>query len=162
MEILQLWVNLPSRLKMTTPRYVGLQRDAIPVLDRDGVRIQLVSGSYDGATGAFESLIGITMMTVSLAAGSHITLPAPAAHTVFLYVVRGSVNVTGQPTDQFRLVELNADGDSVELEASTDALVLFGHAAPLGEPVVAHGPFVMNTREEIVEAFRDYQMGRFT
>jgi quercetin 2,3-dioxygenase len=162
MEILQLWVNLPSRLKMTAPRYVGLQRDAIPVISADGADIQLISGSFDGVQGPVETLIGISMMTVALQPGARVPLPAPSAHTVFLYIVRGTVRIDGQQVDRFRLAELNDDGDSVDVEAVTDALLLFGHAAPIGEPVVAHGPFVMNTREEIVEAFRDYQAGRFT
>ncbi|HKO57507.1 MAG TPA: pirin family protein [Thermoanaerobaculia bacterium] len=157
LEILQLWVNLPSRLKMTEPRYIGLQKDQIPVVGN----VQLISGSYDGRKGPIETLIGITMMTVSLAAGSRVVLPAPRDHTVFLYIVRGTVKVSGQQVERFRLVELNDDGDAVEIEAVTDALLLFGHAAPIGEPVVAHGPFVMNTREEIVQAFRDYQAGKF-
>ncbi|HEV7920057.1 MAG TPA: pirin family protein [Thermoanaerobaculia bacterium] len=177
LEILQLWVNLPSRLKMTEPRYVGLQRDQIPVVDQDGARIQVISGAAPhpasghprpagpgeepGVRGPIESLIGIAMMTVALQPGARVTLPAPAAHTVFLYVVRGAVRVAGQQVEHFRLVELNDDGDSVDIEAVTEALVLYGHGAPIGEPVVAHGPFVMNTREEIVQAFRDYQAGKF-
>jgi redox-sensitive bicupin YhaK (pirin superfamily) len=158
LEILQLWVNLPSRLKMTEPRYTGLQKDQIPVIGN----VQLISGTYDGHTGPIETLLGITMMTVSLPAAARVTLPAPPTHTVFLYIVRGTVKVAGQQVEHFRLLELNDDGDSVDIEAVTDALLLYGHAAPIGEPVVAHGPFVMNTREEIVQAFQDYQAGKFS
>ena len=161
LEILQLWVNLPSRLKMTEPRYVGLQRDAIPAWEDGGATVSLIAGEWDGRRGPVESLTDVFMTTVALDAGGRVTLPAPSGRNVFLYVVRGEVRIGGMPVGAFHLAELGPDGDEVRIEAVTPSFVLFGHAAPLGEPVVAHGPFVMNTREEIVEAVRDYQAGRF-
>jgi len=163
MEILQLWVNLPARLKMTAPAYTGLQRADIPALRRDDSRVtvNLIAGELEGAAGAMRSLTGVFMSTVEFRAGGRIVLPAPAGRSVFLYVVRGGVRVGGTEAEAFRLVELNDDGDMVEIEAATDAVILFGHAEPIGEPVVAHGPFVMTTREEIVQAIRDYQAGKF-
>jgi redox-sensitive bicupin YhaK (pirin superfamily) len=157
LEILQLWVNLPSRLKMTDPRYVGLQREEIPSIEKDGVTVSLISGSFDGVEGPVESLTGVAMMTLSLQAGSRIALPAPRGRNVFFYIVRGELNA-GRAME---LIHFEDDGDVIEVEAIGDAFVLFGHAEPFGEPVVAHGPFVMNTREEIVQAFRDYQAGLF-
>ena len=153
LEILQLWVNLPARLKFTEPRYVGLQRDQIPVSGA----VSVISGRFEAFRGPVESLTDVHLMTVSLAVGMRVTLPAPAGRNVFFYIVRGTLDAG----EQYQLIEFNDDGDAIEIEALTDALVLFGHAAPYGEPVVAHGPFVMNTREEIVEAIRDYQLGRF-
>jgi redox-sensitive bicupin YhaK (pirin superfamily) len=153
LEILQLWVNLPSALKMTAPKYVGLQKDAIPSERRDGVTVNRIAG----AGGAMESLTGVEMATVELDAGARVTLPSPRDRTVFLYVVRGEVS--GAPP--MHLVELNDDGDEILLEATVPSLVLFGHAAPIGEPVVAYGPFVMNSEEEIRQAVVDYQEGRF-
>ena len=157
LEILQLWVNLPARLKFVEPRYTGLQRDGIPAIARDGVTVNLISGTFDGQAGPVESLTGVNMMTLEMTAGSRITLAVPPGRNIFCYVVRGDLNV-GAP---MHLVDFNDDGDVVELEARTSAVVLFGHAEPYGEPVVAHGPFVMNTRAEIVQAFRDYQGGLF-
>jgi quercetin 2,3-dioxygenase len=157
LEILQLWVNLPSRLKMTAPRYVGLQREQIPSVEQDGVKVNVISGSFDGAQGPIESLTGIVMTTVELKAGSRITLPAPRGRNVFFYIVRGELNV-GRAME---LVDFNDDGDALAIEALADSVVLFGHAEPFNEPVVAHGPFVMNTREEIVQAFHDYHAGLF-
>ena len=163
LEILQLWVNLPSRLKMTAPRYSGLQRPQIPALARyDGtVTVNLIAGAFDGETGPIESLTGVFMATVAFAAGGRIDLPAPAGRSVFLYAVRGGVRIAGTAVEPFHLVELNDDGDAVAIEAVSDGMILFGHADPIGEPVVAHGPFVMTTREEIQQAIRDYQAGRF-
>jgi redox-sensitive bicupin YhaK (pirin superfamily) len=161
LEILQLWVNLPSRLKMTAPRYTGVQADQIPVVPLAGGKLNLVSGSFDGATGPIQSLTGVFMATVQLSAGAHVTLPAPQGRSVFLYVVNGTVSVGGTAVEPWHLVAMNDDGDMVEIAATGDAVLLFGHADPIGEPVVAHGPFVMNTREEIAAAVRDYQAGKF-
>ncbi|MEN3297115.1 MAG: quercetin 2,3-dioxygenase [Burkholderiales bacterium] len=163
LEVLQLWVNLPSRLKMTEPGYVGLQRDQIPSFETDDgrVRVNLISGAWDGHTGPVRSLTDVHMMTVDFSAGGRARLPAPRGRNVFLYIVRGEPCIGSVRAQQHHLVELNDDADAVEIEASTDASILYGHAAPLSEPVVAHGPFVMNTKEEIVEAIRDYQAGKF-
>lgn len=163
LEVLQLWVNLPSRLKMTTPGYVGLQRDQIPLFETDDgrVRVNLISGTWGMHTGPIKSLTDVHMMTVELSSGGRVRLAAPRGRNVFLYVVRGELLIGPTRASAHHLVELNDDADMVELEAASDAFVLFGHAAPLDEPVVAHGPFVMNTREEIMEAVRDYQAGKF-
>ncbi|MET0963808.1 MAG: pirin family protein [Noviherbaspirillum sp.] len=163
LEILQLWVNLPSRLKMSSPRYTGLQKDAIPALPTADGRgeVRLIAGSLDGVSGPFESLTGVFMSTVTLKAGGAVSFPDVRGRNVFLYVVSGTVRVAGEAAQQHRLIELNDDGDSVDIAADSDAVLLFGHAEPIGEPVVAHGPFVMNTRAEIQQAARDYMDGKF-
>jgi redox-sensitive bicupin YhaK (pirin superfamily) len=163
LEVLQLWVNLPARLKMTTPGYVGLQRDQIPSFETDDgrVRINLISGTWDKHSGPIRSLTDVHMMTVVFTTGGHARLPAPRGRNVFLYVVCGTVNIASTRAETHNLIELNDDADAVDIEATSDALILFGHAQPLSEPVVAHGPFVMNTKQEIVEAMHDYQAGKF-
>jgi quercetin 2,3-dioxygenase len=183
LEILQLWINLPSRLKFTEPRYTGLQRDQIASFANGGVTVNLISGEWNGHRGPIDSLTDVHMMTVGLTAGSRIVLPAPRGRNVFFYIVRGELTIApgsaGVPPvvdtapaakgtagkmpalPAFHLVDWNDDGDEIDVEAVDDAFILFGHAMPFGEPVVAHGPFVMNTREEIVQAIRDYQAGKF-
>lgn len=163
LEILQLWVNLPGRFKMTKPNYVGLQRDEIPTISADNgkARIELVSGRWQDQEGPFKSLTGVEMMVLSLDAGAVLDIPAPADKNVFFYVIRGEVDLAGSTVKGFNLARLNADGDTVSLSARTDCKILFGLADPIGEPVVSHGPFVMNTREEIHQAIRDYQAGLF-
>lgn len=162
LEILQLWVNLPARLKMTPPRYTGLQRDAIPaiVLDEGRVTLNLIAGDHDGRRGPFDSLTGVWMSTVALQAGGSLSLPVPRGRNVFLYVVRGDIRIAGAPGKPFHLAELNDDGDGVHIAADSDAVLLLGHAEPINEPVVSYGPFVMNTADEIRQAVRDYQDGK--
>jgi redox-sensitive bicupin YhaK (pirin superfamily) len=163
LEILQLWVNLPPALKMTAPRYVGLQRDQIPVIEsEDGkVRMQLVSGSYGGVSGPVESLTDVFMSTVEMQAGGRLYLDNLLERNVFLYVVRGVISIAPDTVSAFHLAEFDAVGDELEIRAEQDCVLLLGHADPIREPVVSHGPFVMNTREEIKQAIQDYQAGRF-
>jgi len=164
-EILQLWVNLPSRLKMSEPAYTGLQRADIPTLALDGgkVALDLIAGEYEGSSGPVQSLTGVFMSTVRMQAGGTIRFEGVGGRSVFLYVARGVVQVGNyeDTVSQMHLVELNETGDAVEIRAERDAYLVFGHAEPIREPVVAHGPFVMTTREEIAQAIQDYQAGRF-
>ncbi|MCE9680749.1 pirin family protein [Halomonas alkalisoli] len=163
LEILQLWVNLPSHLKMVAPHYVGLQREDIPAatLDEGRVTLELIAGEHAGETGPVESLTGVFMSVVRLAAGGRAELPAPSGRNVFLYAVSGQARVAGERVEPWHLIEMNEDGDTLVLEAETQCCYLFGHAEPIGEPVVTHGPFVMNTQEEIAQAVRDYEAGKF-
>ena len=163
LEILQLWVNLPSRLKMTSPRYSGVQTGQIPKLPlAEGKgQLELISGDYADAVGPIRSLTGIFMSVVRLSAGASVSLPAPRGRRVFLYLVKGDALIAGQSVQEWHLIDLNDDGDDFAVAASTDCILLFGHGDPIDEPVVAHGPFVMNTVPEIHQAIRDYQAGAF-
>jgi hypothetical protein len=165
LEILQLWVNLPPQLKMADPAYTGLQREDIPALELDDGKVQmnLIAGQWEGTTGPIDSLTGVFMSTLEMKAGGHIRVTGLLGRSVFLYVVRGTARV-GPALDQveaFHLVEWNERGDALDIATEPGAFVLFGHAEPIGAPVVSHGPFVMNTREQIGQAINDYQAGLF-
>ena len=123
--------------------------------------MHLIAGTWNGARGPIESLTGVFMSTVELRAGGGVEFAGVGGRSVFLYVVRGRISVGEEESAEHTLLELSEDGDTVAIRALEDACVLFGHADPLGEPVVAHGPFVMNTRAEIAEAIADYQAGKF-
>ncbi|QNI04587.1 pirin family protein [Halomonas sp. SH5A2] len=162
LEILQLWVNLPARLKMSEPRYVGLQQTSIPAIALPGGgELNLIAGEWEGSVGPIETLTGVFMSTLRLPAGANVALPVAPRRQVFLYVVEGNVEVGGEPVQPHHLIEVDREGDSLALEANSDARLLFGHGDVIDEPVYSHGPFVMNTREEIVQAVEDYQNGRF-
>ncbi len=161
LEILQLWVNLPGRLKMTKPAYTGLQREDIPAVAVDGGVVNVIAGTFEGQAGPVESLTGVAMMTVELAAAGRVTLLAPQGRSVCFYVIEGRPEVSGTVVEPWHLVTFDEDGDTIEVAAAGPVRLVFGHADPIDEPVVAHGPFVMTTREEIGEAIRDYQAGLF-
>lgn len=162
MEILQLWVNLPSRLKMTKPDYVGLQADDIPTFTTDNGRVTVepVSGTWGDTPAPIQSLIDIHLAVIRFQPGGVFEAPVAPGRNVFLYVVKGQVSVAGTPVAPWELVALS-DGEAVRIEASSDAVVLLGHAQPIGEPIASHGPFVMNTVEEIRQAITDYNAGKF-
>jgi redox-sensitive bicupin YhaK (pirin superfamily) len=162
LEILQLWVNLPAKDKMTAPRYIGLQKDEIPAVTLDGgVVIHAVSGEWAGTAGAVQPLADVALAWLELPAGSRVTLPIAAARNIFFYTVRGTLRVNDTETKALQLVEFNHDGDELTIAAHEASVLLLGHAQPFGEPVVSAGPFVMNTDAEIQQAYRDYQRGAF-
>ena len=162
LEILQLWVNLPAKDKMTAPRYIGLQQDEIPTTTlAGGVVVHAVSGDWAGTAGAVQPLADVQLAWLELPAGSRVTLPIAAARSIFFYTVRGALRVNRTETQALQLVEFNHDGDELTLEARAASVVLLGHALPFNEPMVSAGPFVMNTEAEIQQAYRDYQRGVF-
>lgn len=163
LEILQLWLNLPAAKKMIKPNYIGLQQEEIPTLDIDGgrVKVQQVFGEWNGVKGAFEGTFPITMSTIYLEKGGKFEKQIPAAENVFFYIVRGGLNVNGSEVMFRNLVEFENSGEKIQVEALEDAILILGHAMPFNEPMVAQGPFVMNTQEQIREAYADYQAGKF-
>lgn len=163
LEILQLWVNLPAKYKMTEPKYVGLQKDAIPVAEYDGgkVKAHVVSGDWNGTVGPFKPLTDIHLAFIHLNEGGKFQIQVPKAQNIFLYIVKGEIKVNGDLAQIHHLVEFNNDGQVIEIKATHDAVILFGYATPFHEPFFAYGPFVMNTREEIMQAYDDMKEGKF-
>ncbi|RIV85657.1 pirin family protein [Aurantiacibacter zhengii] len=157
LELLQLWVNLPARLKMTDPAYVPVPASDIGETHlAEGVMMRAVSGAPNAP---LTSLTGVMLATITMEAGTSATLPAPEGRNVLFYTVRGSAQIGKSHVPEHNLATLG-EGADVEVESDDGCLILFGHADPIGEPVVAHGPFVMNSEAEIVKAIRDYQAGR--
>lgn len=162
LELLQLWINLPARLKMEQPVYQGLPAETLPVvaLADDQAVLTVVAGSWSGATGPARPLSPVRLALLRLRAGGTYAWRVEPAENALLYVVRGAVQVNGQPASAHELLPLAADGDTITIQAETDALLLLGAAAPLNEALARQGPFVMNTTTQLMEAVRDYQMGR--
>jgi redox-sensitive bicupin YhaK (pirin superfamily) len=163
LEILQLWLNLPAAKKMMDPNYIGLQKDEIPTfeLGEGKIQVQQLFGEWNGVKGAFEGTFPITMSTIYLEEGSQFTKEIPEDENIFFYLVRGEVKVN-QEEIQFRhLVEFENEGSTLSVEAHEKSILILGHAKPFNEPVVAQGPFVMNSQQEIYEAYENYQQGKF-
>jgi redox-sensitive bicupin YhaK (pirin superfamily) len=164
----QVWVNLPRRLKMTRPRYQDVPAASIPEVARpDGTRVRVVAGTVDGVKGAVTDIFAEPeYLDVHLPAGATFAQPVPRGHTALAYVYAGEATFGGGPRSGTaaaapRLVILG-DGDEVRVRAAAGpARLLLLSGAPLGEPMARHGPFVMNTREEILEALRELREGTF-
>jgi hypothetical protein len=153
---LQLWVNLPAKSKMSTPRYQTLVNDQIPVVD--GVRV--LAGEYRGAKGPAQTFTTINLLDVRLRAGQALSLDLRHGFSAGVYVVQGEILLNGEKVGATELAVLDRDGSDVELAATSDAIVFVMNGAPIDEPVVGHGPFVMNTSREIQQAFADFHAGR--
>lgn len=163
LEILQLWLNLPSAKKMTAPRYQGLQENEINhfSLDSGKVKVQQLFGEWDRVFGSFDPSFPITMSTIYFQAGGKISKTISQDENIFCYVVRGTVKINGKEVNLRHLVEFENKGTEINFEASEDSILILGHALPLNEPMIAQGPFVMNTEDEIRQAYQDYQSGKF-
>lgn len=162
LEILQLWVNLPARHKMTEPKYSGLQKEQIPVLTLDDgkIKLHLVSGNWLGHEAPIKPLTDIHLCWIDGKEGGETSFSVPQEQNIFFYVVKGEVTVNGTDVRMHHLALFHHDGSEVAIKANTDAIVLFGYATPFKEPFVAYGPFVMNTREEIMQAYDDFNKGK--
>lgn len=162
LEILQLWVNLPVKNKMAEPKYIGLQKNNIPNVswDSGNVVAHLVSGKWDDISGAVEPFTDINLCWIEFKEGGKHNFMVATNKNILCYVVKGAIKINGDEIHQHYLVEFNSDGKNIEMKAATEAVVLFGFATPFKEPIVAYGPFVMNTKEEIQEAYADYRDGK--
>ena len=163
----QIWVNLPSRLKLTEPRYQEVASAKIPTAESaDGLaRVRVVAGEALGARAVIDTLTPIVYQDWSLEPGADVTLPLSAEQRALVYVFDGAVELgDAATTAQDGQLALLSDGDHVRLRAarggSKTARLLLLAGAPLNEPVARYGPFVMNTKEELEQAFRDYQSGK--
>jgi quercetin 2,3-dioxygenase len=162
----QLWVNLPARDKMTRPRYQEIPGSGIPVAEtEDGsVRVKVIAGEALGRSSVIETRTPIFYFDCELSPGAEFTQPAPSEFNAFVYVVegQGTFGSNRRTAGKHDLVVFENDGDAVRLEASAGsplrALLIGG--VPLNEPVARYGPFVMNTREQILQAVEDYQSGK--
>ena len=162
-EIIQLWINTPARHKMDQPEYFPLQSDEIPryVSDDKRVAASVIAGGLFGLKGPVPTKTPVIAATLELKKGGRIEIPVPAGHNSFIYLLDGKVNLAGYGlTEALNAVVFADDGEAITLEASDDTRMLFGSGEPIHEKVVSHGPFVMNTETEILEAMRDYQKGK--
>lgn len=158
----QLWVNLPRRDKMIAPRYQDTKSALIPVATtEDGLaRVKVIAGEALGARAVIDTRTPILYHHWSLAPGARVEVPLPAGFNVFAYVFQGESEVAGERVAQSHAALLGSTGDHVVLAANQPAELLLVGGEPLREPVARYGPFVMNTRQEILQAFEDYRRGR--
>ncbi|EDP64854.1 pirin [alpha proteobacterium BAL199] len=164
LEMVQLWVNLPAKDKDAAPGYQTLLDRDIPQLDLpdSAGSVRVIAGDYDGHRGPAVTFTPINVWDVRLQHNGEATLSLPEGHTVSLVVQRGSVLVNGRDiVREAQFVLLGRTGGEITLEANGDATVLALSGEPIDEPVVMHGPFVMNTEDEIRQAIADFRSGRF-
>ena len=167
-QMVQLWVNLPAKDKMSAPKYQDIKNAEMPKVsldhdgDGNGGYVEVIAGRYQDASGAASTFTPVHIMNARMRKGASADFSFPAVNNTALLVVEGSVTVNSADkvaTDHFGLFE-NA-GEDFSISADEDAVVLVLSGQPIDEPIAAHGPFVMNSRAELVQAFEDYNNGKF-
>jgi redox-sensitive bicupin YhaK (pirin superfamily) len=157
----QLWINLPASEKMSNPAYQEFSTAAIPEVSLNGGRVRVLAGEFDGTRGVIsDPSTDVLYLDVALPTDAPFSLPLDASHNAFVYVFEGSARLAGDSLAKHTLAVLGS-GDAVDITAGADgARFILVAGRPIGEPVVQYGPFVMNSREEIEQAFADYRDGK--
>ncbi|MBV7597846.1 pirin family protein [Aeromonas sp. sia0103] len=164
LDMVQLWVNLPARDKMSAPGYQAIRSDSIPeVALPDGAgSVRLIAGDYAGRQGPARTFSPMNVWDLRLKAGASLVLPAVDGWNTAIVVLKGSVRINGQEeAGEAQLVLLDPRGSDLQLETREGVLLLLLSGEPIDEPIVGYGPFVMNSQEEITQAIDDFNSGRF-
>jgi len=162
-EMVQLWVNLPAKDKMSPPKYQGIESAGIPNVKLDGESYgRVIAGNLNGVAGAASTFTPVNVFDLRLVAGTTSEISIPEGHNASVVLLRGDITL-GDDKDlagEALIAQLSTDGAGVSIRANADSIVLLLSGEPLREPVASYGPFVMNTEAELRQAFEDYRAGR--
>lgn len=162
-EMVQLWVNLPAKDKMSPPKYQGIESASIPNVKLDGESYgRVIAGNLNGVAGAASTFTPVNVFDLRLVAGTTSEISIPEGHNASVALLRGDITL-GDDKDlagEALIAQLSTDGAGVSIRANADSIVLLLSGEPLREPVASYGPFVMNTEAELRQAFEDYRAGR--
>jgi redox-sensitive bicupin YhaK (pirin superfamily) len=162
-QMVQLWVNLPSKDKMTAPRYQAITNAEMGRFELpEGGHVEVIAGEYSGVNGPATTFSPVHLYNLKPKAGTSLTLSFPSHYTTAILAIEGSATLHGDmklPTDN--LAVFGTDGEEITVTANEDSVLLFMAGEPLNEPIAQYGPFLMNTNAEIAQAIDDYQQGKF-
>ena len=161
-QMVQLWVNLPAKDKMSAPKYQAIEHKSIPTVEVENGIIEVIAGEYNQTKGAASTFSPVNMLNAKLNEGGKANFSFPANYNTVLLVIDGEVKVNNEeivPTDHLLL--FTNEGEDFSIEATENSVVLILSGEPLNEPIASYGPFVMNTQEQIREAFEDFNNGKF-
>ncbi len=161
LDFVQLWVNLPAKDKMSPPAYQDIASSRIPSETLPGgSQLRVIAGELAGLRGPAHTFSPVVVADLTLSDGQSETLTVTPDYSLMVYVLSGSAVLNNEPIERGQIALMNADGDTITLAAPDTAKVLILAGEPIREPLAVYGPFVMNTREEILAAFDDFQNGR--
>ena len=162
-EVVQLWVNLPARDKMAEPAYQSITDARIPQVDLpDGAgSVRVIAGSYGAADGPAHTFTPMNVWDMRVQAGKELSIDLPEGHTAALFVLHGAIRVGPHRIVEAEMAVMDRNGTRLGFETLQDSVLLLLSGEPLNEPIVGHGPFVMNTEDEIAQAIQDYRDGGF-
>jgi redox-sensitive bicupin YhaK (pirin superfamily) len=163
-EMVQLWVNLPKKDKLVTPHYQALTKEQMGkiTLPKDQGHIDVIAGNFNGTQGPAETYTPINLFNLRLNKDAEITTSIPKDHNTALLIVNGSAEVNGQSAPNHSFVLFANEGEEITIRATKeDTVILLLSGEPINEPIVSHGPFVMNTQAEVIESIREAHAGKF-
>ncbi len=162
-EMVQLWVNLPAKDKLTAPKYqpiIAAEMGKVMLPDNGGV-VNIIAGDFNGNKGPATTFTAVNMFDIKLNKGGKVSANIPVTHNSVLLVVEGKVTVNGQDLDEHDFVLFKNEGEEIAISADETAVVLLLSGEPINEPIAQYGPFVMNTHQELQVAFQEFQSGKF-
>lgn len=159
LNLIQLWINLPAAYKMTSPSYQEIKSAAIPFI-ADGATVRIIAGQYKGVQGPAKTFSSVTLLHILIPEGETIKIETEQNFNNCFYITEGELAVDGYEVPEKQLVWLSDQGDGITVTGIRKTEILFMAGEPINEPLVSYGPFVMNSKAEIVEAIHDYENGQ--
>jgi redox-sensitive bicupin YhaK (pirin superfamily) len=162
-QMVQLWVNLPAKDKMSAPKYQAIENASIPKVPVENGYVEVIAGEFQGTKGKASTFTPVHLFNAHLQSGGKAEFSFPADFNTCLIIVEGEIRIIDAeehvPVDHFVLFE--NEGETFHIEATEHSKILILSGEPIREPIASHGPFVMNTRQEIMQAFHDFEAGKF-
>jgi redox-sensitive bicupin YhaK (pirin superfamily) len=162
-EMVQLWVNLPKKDKLTDPHYQAItnaQMGKVELPDGQGL-VNVIAGNFNGTKGAADTYTPVNLFDIKLKKDAEVNFSLPAGYNTAILVINGSATVNDQAAAEHSFVLFKNDGEDISVKASEDAVLLVLSGEPINEPIASYGPFVMNTHQEIIESIEEFQAGKF-
>jgi hypothetical protein len=162
-QMVQLWVNLPAKHKMSPPKYQAIPNASIPKikLPNECGEIEIIAGELNGNTGAASTFTSVHLYNIRLKAGGKFNFSLPASYNSAILILEGSAMINGESASANQFLLFKNEGEEINVETSTDSILLVLSGEPIHEPIAHYGPFVMNTQAEIMEAIDDFNSGKF-
>ena len=162
-EMVQLWVNLPAKNKLSSPGYQALESDKITMekIPNDGGYVKIIAGNYNGTAGSAKTFTDINLFDIRMNPNGELNSSIPASHNTMLLVISGKAEVNGKLVDQHQMALFNNEGEELHIKALSESIILLMSGEPIKEPIAQYGPFVMNTQAELQTAFKEFQEGKF-
>lgn len=159
LHLIQLWINLPAAYKMTAPSYQEIKAESIPVLQEGSAHVRVIAGDYKSAKGPAKTFSPVSLLHVIIPEGEEITIDVEKGYTASFYLTKGETSVDNYEVPAQHLVWLSDEEDGITVRAIRETELLFMAGEPINEPLVSYGPFVMNSKTEIIQAIHDYENG---
>lgn len=163
LQMVQLWVNLPAKDKMTEPKYQALSKDKIVKIDlpqKSGIA-EIIAGDFLGKTGPAFTFSPVTLVSLKLNTEADFSFELPKEYNASILVLEGQVKINSKQVSQNQMLLFKNDAEQIEIKSETESILLVMSGQPLNEPIFSYGPFLMNTKEEIIQAFEDFEAGKF-